>query len=108
MLSFAVWGLYALDLVRASVTIYGQIPIGATSISPTMTVAAAYNDTILNPPPVPNSGASTAFTLNLPSANTSVSGLSIQLPGAWFGFSIEMSVMPQVCQYFPQFRSRFL
>ncbi|KAJ7927457.1 glycoside hydrolase family 79 protein [Mycena leptocephala] len=77
----------------ASVTVYGQIPLGVTSaLAATATRPAAYNDTVLDPPPVPDPPPATSFTLTLQSLNTSVSsGLSIPIKGTFFGFSIEMS-----------------
>ncbi|KAF7360487.1 hypothetical protein MVEN_00779400 [Mycena venus] len=98
MLLFSLWSLFILDVATASVTVYGQIPLGITSAaSPTATVAAAYNDTVLQPPPVPDPAPATSFTLTLQSVNTSVSsGLSIPIKGTFFGFSVEMSVITQL------------
>ncbi|KAJ6612683.1 glycoside hydrolase family 79 protein [Mycena sp. CBHHK59/15] len=97
MLFFALWSLWFLDVARASVTVYGQIPMGITSAaSPTATVAAAYNDTVLNPPEIPDLAPATSFTLTIPAANTSVTGLSIPIKGTFFGFSVEMSVITQL------------
>ncbi|KAJ7728935.1 glycoside hydrolase family 79 protein [Mycena maculata] len=99
LFAIAVWSLCLLDVATASVTVFNQIPMGIQSaVSSTATVAAAYNDTILNPPPVPVPAPATSFTLNIPSVNTSVpqSQLSIPIPGTFFGFSIEMSVITQL------------
>ncbi|KAF7325343.1 hypothetical protein MVEN_02635000 [Mycena venus] len=98
MLLFSLWSLFILDVATASVTVYGQIPLGITSAaSPTATVAAAYNDTVLQPPPVPDPAPATSFTLTLQSVNTSVSsGLSIPIKGTFYGFSVEMSVITQL------------
>ncbi|KAJ6595642.1 hypothetical protein DFH09DRAFT_144191 [Mycena vulgaris] len=97
MLLFGFWSLWILDVATASVTVYGQIPIGITSaLSATATVAAAYNTTVLNPPEVPDPAPATSFTLTVPSTNTSVTGLSIPIKGTFYGFSIEMSVITQL------------
>jgi hypothetical protein len=89
--------LWILD-VATSITVYGQIPLGVTSArAPGATVAAAYNDTVLNPPPIPVPAPATAFTLTIPSSSASVTGLSIPIHGTFFGFSIEMSVITQLC-----------
>jgi hypothetical protein len=102
MLLFALWSLLVLDVATASVTVYGQIPLGVTSaLAATATRPAAYNDTVLDPPPVPDPPPATSFTLTLQSLNTSVSsGLSIPIKGTFFGFSIEMSVITQLCESF--------
>ncbi|KAJ7461813.1 glycoside hydrolase family 79 protein [Mycena galericulata] len=98
MLFLAFLSFWILDVATASVTVYGQIPMGISSaLASTATVAAAYNTTVLNPPPVPDPAPDTSFTLTLQSASTSVSsGLSIPIPGTFFGFSIEMSVITQL------------
>ncbi|KAJ7634683.1 glycoside hydrolase family 79 protein [Roridomyces roridus] len=97
MFFLLLWTLWILDTVSASVTVYGQIPMGITSASsPTATVAAAYNTTLLQPPEIPDPAPNTSFTLTLPSSNTSVARLSIPVPGAFYGFSIEMSVITQL------------
>ncbi|KAJ7104505.1 glycoside hydrolase family 79 protein [Mycena belliarum] len=97
MLLSALWSLWSLDVVAALVTVYGQIPLGITSaLAPTATVAAAYNTTVLDPPEVPNPAPPTSFTLTVPSANTSVTGLSIPIKGTFYGFSVEMSVITQL------------
>ncbi|KAJ7645163.1 glycoside hydrolase family 79 protein [Mycena polygramma] len=97
MLVFAVSILSVLHAAVAAVTVYGQIPLGATTApAPGATVAAAYNDTTLTPPPIPNPAPATAFTLNIPTSSTGVTGLSIPIHGTFFGFSIEMSVITQL------------
>lgn len=60
------------------------------------TGAAAYNPTVLNAPPPPNPPINTSFPLQL---TNNPPGLSITQNGAFFGFSIEMSVVNQVCKY---------
>ncbi|KAF9233183.1 glycoside hydrolase family 79 protein [Melanogaster broomeanus] len=65
----------------ASVTVYYQVPLAdqtGTASAATYTGAAAYDPTVLTPPPVP-----AGF------------GLSAPLPGSFLGFSIETSVVTQ-------------
>ncbi|KAJ7240550.1 hypothetical protein C8J57DRAFT_1438946 [Mycena rebaudengoi] len=91
-----LWLLLA-SMAYAEVTVYGQIPMGITSATnPTATKPAAYNTTVLNPPPVPNPPIGTNFTLVLQASNASVYPLSIPLKGSFYGFSIEMSVISQL------------
>ncbi|KAF9458514.1 glycoside hydrolase family 79 protein [Collybia nuda] len=100
MLLSALWGLCILNTARA-VTVYGQIPLGQTSTAsgPEATqksLLAAYDETLLTPPPLPNDRAPTAFTLNLQANNATVPNLSIMQHGSFYGFSIEMSVITQL------------
>jgi hypothetical protein len=99
LLSFSLWAS-----VQASVTVYSQAPIHATP-TPSSTASgaaytgpAAYDPTVLQAPPVPNPAPPTTFTLTLQQQSNAVSGLSIQQSGAFYGFSIEMSVVTQVCE----------
>jgi hypothetical protein len=99
MISPFLLALPSVQGTLAAVTVYGQIPLGFTQTvstnNPTTTLAA-YNDTILIPPPVPNPLPANAFTLELPAAAADFAGLSIRQPGSFYGFSIEMSVITQV------------
>lgn len=102
----ALLSLCLLGSARAEITVYGQIPLGQqsttvtdTSAAAAQTTAAAYNDTVLDPPPIPDPAPATAFTLELQSASSSVEGLSIPQRGNFYGFSIEMSVITQVSEY---------
>ncbi|KAI6035708.1 glycoside hydrolase family 79 protein [Pisolithus marmoratus] len=82
----------------ASVTVYGQIPLGQATQSasaPTYTSPATYDPTVLNPPPVPQNFA-TQLSLSVPATSNNVS-LSQPLKGSFLGFSIEFSVISQVC-----------
>jgi hypothetical protein len=83
--------------VSASVTVYGQVPLGQTvSGSAATPTFAAYDDTELIPPPVP-SGFNTNFKIDLQSDAVNVPNLSIPHKAAsFFGFSIEMSVISQI------------
>jgi len=85
--------------VSASITVYyppGQAPLSATSTAAAAnyTGAAAYDPTILTPPPVP-SPFNTQFAIQLQNGGTP--GVSIQQSGSFMGFSIEMSVVNQLC-----------
>lgn len=99
----SLWGLCLLSSARAAVTVHGQIPLAQTSTAfdpegtgiPVIQLAA-YNDTVLNPPPIPDPRPGTAFTLVLPESRDGVYGLSIPQQGAFLGFSIEMSVINQL------------
>ena len=61
--------------------------------------APAFNDVILQPPPVPSPPISTQFGLTLQTSASNVQGLSIPQSGAFYGFSIEFSVVNQVGKY---------
>lgn len=85
----------------ASVTVYGQLPLGdatksASASSATYTGAAAYDPTVLAPPAVPQ-GFTTQLSLSLPSTSNNVP-LSQPLKGSFLGFSIEFSVINQICK----------
>ena len=99
----AVWLLSLLTTAEGSVTVYGQIPFGltATSSAPgsVQTTLAAYNDTVLNPPPLPSPLPPTTLDLELSAVASAVSGLSIPQSGSFFGFSVEMSVVTQIREF---------
>lgn len=87
------------SLVNASVTVYHQVPLGdssSTSAAATYTGAAAYDPTVLTPPPVPT-GLTTQFGIQLSSSSATVQGLSIPQKGSFMGFSIEFTVVNQIC-----------
>ncbi|KAJ7158215.1 glycoside hydrolase family 79 protein [Mycena crocata] len=86
-----------LPSVSAAITVYDQIPVGITSAAdPTATRPAAYNDSTLIPPPIPNPPIGTDFTLTLQASSAGVSPLSIPIKGTFYGFSVEMSVVSQL------------
>ncbi|TFY66779.1 hypothetical protein EVG20_g4311 [Dentipellis fragilis] len=63
----------------------------ATAAAATYTGAAAYNPTVLQAPAVPsNPSVTTQFNVQLLSGG--MTGMSIKLPGDFYGFSVEMSV----------------
>jgi len=88
----------------ASVTIYGQLPLAQTNTAyrSSPTTLAAYNDTVLPPPPIPSPAPPQEFMIVLQQSADAVRGLSIPHTGglSFFGFSIETSVVSQVCQWF--------
>ncbi|KAI0830340.1 glycoside hydrolase family 79 protein [Trametes gibbosa] len=90
--------LAALGGVQA-VTVYGQTPIATpTSLAAgtSYTGLAAYDTRVLDPPPLPDPRPPSQFVIQLPQAASNVQGLSIPLSGAFYGFSVEMSVTTQV------------
>jgi len=94
-----------LSTVRA-VTVYGQVPLAQMSSTATSSGAApavtlgAYNSTTLNPPIIPNPPPARQYTLQLPRDAGLVNGLSIpHVGGSFWGFSLEMSILNQVCAY---------
>jgi len=103
---FPIPSLYLFSIitksVQASITVYNQIPLGQqsptndNSIIPTPTLAA-YDETLLEPPPIPTA-LNRTFALNLVGNAKDVVGLSIPhgSGASFFGFSIEMSVVNQV------------
>lgn len=99
--------LHFITAAQAAVTVYGQVPLAhaaqtssALGSAPTPTLPA-YDDTVLNPPAIPQGEdkAGTAFTLSLQQNRANMFGLSIPQRGDFFGFSIEMSVINQVRKY---------
>lgn len=99
--------LHGLTTVHAAVTVYSQKPLGqtetqtetATAAEATWTGLAAYDPLVLNAPALPDPRPATQFGIQLQSAASSVDGLSIPVSGALFGFSIETSVINQVCKW---------
>jgi len=95
------------QLSSSQVTIYDQIPLAhlrAQQRQPTDTVAIpsqpispAYDRTRLIPPALPAPMPVTTFAVDLPREATAAQQLSIpHTGGAFYGFSIEMSVLNQV------------
>jgi hypothetical protein len=86
----------------ASVTVYHQLhqqPLSLTTTAnaASYTGAAAYDPTVLEPPPPPHPPINRQFGIQL--GNGGTPGASIPQNGAFFGFSIEMSVVDQVCEW---------
>lgn len=117
--SLLVHTLCLLAVARA-VTIYNQLPLTAQSTpvsTPTASQTAsnsvsapnasatdtyiglaAYDPTTWPPPPNPSPAPATQFGLNLVQQANQVNGLSVAAPASFFGISIEMSVVTQVCK----------
>ncbi|KAJ7145148.1 glycoside hydrolase family 79 protein [Mycena crocata] len=93
-----VGGLCFLALARASITVYSQEPYLGTATGTanvaSYTGAAAYDPTVLIPPPIPYPAPSTRFSQELSSLPPP--GLSIPQSGYFYGFSIEFSVINQI------------
>ncbi|KAJ6545100.1 glycoside hydrolase family 79 protein [Mycena vulgaris] len=92
-------GLCWLVLVRASVTVYSQMPFEGSRATGTAnpalyTGAAAYDPTVLLPPPIPYPPPPMIFSQQLSSAPPL--GVSIPQSGHFYGFSIEFSVINQI------------
>lgn len=88
----------------AQITVYyaeGQRPLASATASAASTNysgSAAYNPTVLLAPPPPGAAAMpTSFGIGL--ATSVPQGASISQSGNFFGFSIEMSVVNQVCEW---------
>jgi hypothetical protein len=87
----------------AAVTVYSQQPLGQATATATVsgvaanyTGSAAYDPTVLNPPPLPDPKPAGQFGLQLQASADAMPGLSIPQKGTFMGFSIEMSVINQV------------
>ena len=98
--------LLHLSAAYANITVYNQLPLGIQSMATATgsaaaadyTGSAAYDPTILQPPPIPNPPPATQFGLNLMPTADLVPGISIEAPSSFFGISIEMSVATQVSE----------
>ena len=98
----------------ASVTVYyqiGQTPLAtapATASSANYTGPVAYSPVVLDAPAPPGASAfPTSFAIQM-SGSVPI-GASIRQNGSFFGFSIEMSVVNQVCEWHVwQFRLAWL
>lgn len=103
---FIFWSICTLSIARASVTVYSQAPLGqptasgsATAEAANYTGSAAYDPTVLKAPGIPDPAPPKTFFLQLLNSNTTQGGLSMVHTGAFFGFSIEMSVVNQVREF---------
>ena len=95
MLPLLIFLSSTLNFARA-VTVYGQTALGFVTNAPAAT-PAAFNNTRLLPPAIPNPAPANAFSLILQQDAAVVGGLSIpHVGGCLWGFSIEMSVISQV------------
>lgn len=84
----------------AAVTVYTQVPMGASTVSavPTamVTYAAHFDPLDLVPPPAPNQTDPSTFPVQITSGG--IPGLSIPVTGNFMGFSIELSVADQISE----------
>ncbi|KAF9806697.1 hypothetical protein IEO21_08591 [Rhodonia placenta] len=100
--SLFLYCVFASGGLARAVTVYSQVPMGVTPTTSasgsTYTGAAAYDPTVLNAPALPNPLPPIQFGIQLSTSASDVPALSIQLSGAFLGFSIEMSVVDQVCE----------
>ncbi|KAG6858937.1 hypothetical protein C0995_012791, partial [Termitomyces sp. Mi166 len=80
-------------LTVSAVTVYPTATTTIATSAANYTGAAAYDPTVLNPPPVPN-GLTTQFVIQLQNGGTA--NLSLPQNGSFIGFSVEMSVVNQV------------
>lgn len=108
-LAWGLAGLLGVSQVHAAVTVYNQIPYGASASSSAAgagKTANAYADSVqLTAPALPNPLPPTTFDLTLGTNNNSQNGLSIPIPGSFYGFSIEMSVVNQVGEFMSTFNA---
>lgn len=95
MLVSLIFLFNTLAFVQGQVTVHHQVGFGYPA--PAATSPAAYNNTRLIPPAIPNPAPANSFTLTLQQDSALVGGLSIpHVGGSFWGFSIEMSVISQI------------
>jgi len=104
--TFLSFSLPYVSLVAAQYSIYqpkDQVIFGGAALTLTATAhasnftnAAAYDRTVLNPPPVPNP-VPTQIVIQLASSGVT-QNISRTIPSSFMGFSIEMSVANQICE----------
>ncbi len=102
--------LTLLGVAYAGITVYDPngvvqqstsgTPSGTASASATSAAytPAAFNNILLTAPAVPSPAPQTPFTVQLDNSASNVPGLSIAQSGAFFGFSVEMSIVTQVSE----------
>lgn len=107
--ALVLWACAA-PTVRASVTVYGVAgPVqqtldggasGTSSAAPAGYTPPAFNSVVLQAPAIPQPAPPTQFGLSLQPSTQGVANLSIPQSGAFYGFSIEFSVVTQVGELF--------
>ena len=105
VLSFLASFFCLLSTTYAQVTIYndpGQSALGtgtqtSSAAQESYTGLGAYDPLVLTPPPIPDPAPPREFGITL--LPFGQPGLSIPLQGNVLGFSIEMSVLDQVCEW---------
>lgn len=103
-----LYSLLALSGAANAVTVYNQvgqqvIATGtgtdtAAATPTTVLTSAAYDTLVLEPPALPDPLPANAFTIQLAQSASNVNGLSIPVSGAFYGFSVEMSVVTQASE----------
>lgn len=102
----------SLGLSSAQYTVYQphqQVIFGGNtngSVQSLATTSAAYDPTVLQAPPPPNPPVPTNQFIQLYSGG--MNDLSMPLSGAFFGFSIEMSIATHIRTYQPSYPLPFL
>ncbi|KIJ42028.1 hypothetical protein M422DRAFT_255050 [Sphaerobolus stellatus SS14] len=90
-------------LANAGVTIYTQVTFGTGAATatgsafPSVTNAAAFDPTMLIPPPPPNPAVGGANVVQL--LTGAMANMSAPVQSGFLGFSIELSVADQVCEW---------
>ena len=93
-----------------AITVYNQVgqqvigtgtdtASGASATPTNVLTSAAYDTLVLNPPALPDPLPANAFALQLVQDAAGVNGLSIPVSGAFYGFSVEMSVVTQASEW---------
>lgn len=92
--------LLSISTCKAAVTIYTTLATGTAVATAAYPISSnnAYNQEVLSPP-TPPSGLEQQWNVTIEPANT-LSNLSIPQRGNFIGFSIELSVVGQVCGFF--------
>jgi hypothetical protein len=92
--------LLLLGVANCEITVYHANNAAAFTTVPgaKYTGLAAYNPSTLVPPPVPTPAINTNLDVAL--QNSGTQGISVKQKGSFLGFSIEMSVTNQVCQWY--------
>ena len=101
--------LVCAGVAAGAVTVYGvggpqqTLGVGGTASAASITsavppayTAPAFNNVVLQAPPVPEPPIATQFGITLQASASNVVGLSIPQSGAFYGFSVEFSVVTQV------------
>lgn len=91
--------LVLLAPVTRALTVYnyeGAVPTTVSGVTPAYTGYLAFDPATLAPPALPTPAPSN--TLNIALNAASPAGLSIKQNGSFFGFSIEFSLLTQICE----------
>lgn len=96
-----VYGLAGASTADVSTIASASGGTGSATLSaePVGYTPPAFKTLVLTPPPVPDPKPPMQFGIQLASSASDVVGLSIPQSGAFYGFSIEMSIANQVSEY---------